>query len=99
MYRYHCVPIAGLAVLCTPTAVLATYGKGGPASTEIVLFAIGGRAFLNRLSAFLLGAVGGTIGAGMFHNMTGAAIGFIVGGVIAISPPYRRSTTATSADV
>lgn len=89
-----------------PSIALASYGKRGPATFEIILssvvlaavFAICGRAFLNRVSAFLLGAVGGTIGAGMWHNVTGAAIGFIVGSVIALSPPYRRSIAKASTD-
>src|SRR5690349_11269842 len=69
----------------------ATAGKGGPPDWATVVgilvvsagLAFAGRRLMNRLTGVLLGAAGGALAAGMWHNIDGALLGFAVGLVVA----------------
>lgn len=90
------------AILSSPAVTEASYGKAGPADTATlswiiilgVASAVVGKRMLNRVSAVFLGGVGGTIAAGMWHNLTGAALGLLVGCLVAALPWFSKPAKA-----
>lgn len=99
-------PVAfGVALLAVPAVSEATYGKHGPAEMETIGWIIAmavtssvvGKRILNRVSAVFLGGVGGTLAAGMWHNLTGGALGLLIGVIVAALPWFRKPMRSVEA--